>query len=101
MKPRRLNHEYSALPLDQGACYRVGMDTLLYSLQFTVCSLQFTVYSLQFTVCSLQFTVYSSEMLNFLFLFFPGLTKGFDLNVTDSVIDDNSGRGIWVLFVNI
>ena len=25
-----------------------------------------------------------------------GLTKGFDLNVTDSVIDDNSGRGIWV-----
>ncbi len=25
-----------------------------------------------------------------------GLTKGFDLNVTDSIIDDNSGRGIWV-----
>ena len=25
-----------------------------------------------------------------------GLTKGFDLNVTDCVIDDNSGRGVWV-----
>ena len=25
-----------------------------------------------------------------------GLTKGFDLNVTDTVVDDNAGRGIWV-----
>jgi hypothetical protein len=25
-----------------------------------------------------------------------GLTKGFDLNVTNTVVDDNSGRGIWV-----
>ena len=25
-----------------------------------------------------------------------GLTKGFDLNVTDCVIDYSSGRGVWV-----
>jgi len=25
-----------------------------------------------------------------------GLTKAYDLNVTDSIVDQNSGRGIWV-----
>ncbi len=26
-----------------------------------------------------------------------GLTKAYDLNVTDTIVDQNSGRGIWVI----